>query len=121
MPCALRALRAARRFPSICNGREQVGRHAHSLCGLQAYEELFEWLEEEYDVASAAVTMLRRDTAALQALQPQPTLEMAKENISHMHAELYMTKSQAWLFRKLCCNCTQFTLCAPCANRACLC
>ena len=39
---------------------------------IQAYEEMFEWLEEEYDVASDAFAELRADTAALQALQPQP-------------------------------------------------
>ena len=37
--------------------------------------EMFEWLEEEYNVASDAFTELRADIAALQALQPQPTLK----------------------------------------------
>ena len=67
---------------------------------------MFERLEEEYDVANDAFAELQADTAALQALQPQPTLEFAKENVGHLHAELCMTKSQACLCRRLCCNCT---------------
>ena len=57
-------------------------------------------------MASAAFTELWAGTAALQALQPQPTLETAKTNISRMRAELHMTNSQACLLRGLCCNCT---------------
>ena len=86
--------------------RRHAEQHSKVLRKIQAYEEMFEWLEEEYNLASAAVDELRASTTALQALQPQPTLDIAKKNISHMHAELHMTKSQACLFRRLCCNCT---------------
>ena len=83
MHATLVAQASVRVIPPPALSCAQLQTHAEQrskvLREIQAYEEMFEWLEEEYNVASDAFDQAAGQTPlTLQALQPQPTLEIAR-------------------------------------------
>ena len=61
---------------------------------MQELGELLRWLEDELSLDSDAFADLTSDTAALQALRPQPTLAVAKANLEALQEVLHMRRAQ---------------------------